>query len=316
MQTYFIRRVLQGLLVLAVTSIIIFFTIRILPGDPILTKAGATNVWSEEMAAEQRAKFGLDKPVPVQYVNWLLNAFRGDFGISYFNQFSVTELIQRKWLATVELALTALVLAILVGVPTGILAALKSNSWIDYLVSSVVTVGISIPGFWLGIMLVILFAVELKWLPPSGYIPINENPQANLRFLILPALTLAIILAAPIMRFLRASLLEVLNQDYIRTAHGKGLKEHSIVIGHAFRNALIPTITILGIIIGNLIAGVVIIEWVFNWPGIGWLAVDSIFKRDYAVVQAVTLLITFGVILVNLFVDMTYGFLDPRIRFR
>lgn len=316
MQTYFIRRLLQGLLVLAVTSIIIFVTIRILPGDPILTKSGATNVWSEEMAAEQRHKFGLDKPVPVQYVDWLLNAFRGDFGISYFNQFSVTELIQRKWLATVELALTALVLAILVGVPSGVLAALKSNSWIDYLVSSVVTIGISIPGFWLGIMLVILFAVELKWLPPSGYIPINENPQANLRFLILPALTLAIILAAPIMRFLRAGLLEVLNQDYIRTARGKGLTENRIIVGHAFRNALIPTITILGIIIGNLIAGVVIIEWVFSWPGIGWLAVDSIFKRDYAVVQAVTLLITFGIIIVNLFVDMAYGFLDPRIRYR
>ncbi|MCC7165272.1 MAG: ABC transporter permease [Anaerolineae bacterium] len=316
MQTYFIRRLLQGILVLAVTSIIIFVAIRILPGDPILTKAGATNVWSEEMAREQRHKFGLDKPVPVQYVDWLLNAFRGDFGISYFNQFSVTELIQRKWMATVELALVSLGLAILVGVPTGILAALKNNSWIDYLVSSVVTIGISIPGFWLGIMLVILFAVELKWLPPSGYIPINENPQANLRFLILPALTLAIILAAPIMRFLRASLLEVLNQDYIRTARGKGLTERGIVMGHAFRNALIPTITILGIIIGNLIAGVVIIEWVFSWPGIGWLAVDSIFKRDYAVVQAVTLLITFGVVLVNLFVDLTYGFLDPRIRYR
>ncbi len=304
------------MLVLFVTSIIIFVAIRILPGDPILTKAGATNVWSEEMAREQRAKFGLDKPIPEQYVAWLTNALRGDFGISYFNQFSVTELIQRKWLATVELALAALVIAILVGIPTGVIAALKSNSWLDYMVSGVVTIGISIPGFWLGIMLVVLFAVNLKWLPPSGYIPLEQDPAQNLKFLILPALTLAIILAAPIMRFLRASLLEVLNQDYIRTARSKGLTEKRIVGGHAFRNALIPTITILGIIIGNLIAGVVIIEWVFSWPGIGWLAVDSIFKRDYAVVQAVTLLITIGVILVNLAVDVTYGFLDPRIRYR
>lgn len=316
MQTYILRRLFQGLLVLAVTSVIIFVAIRILPGDPILTRQGATNVWNEEMAKDLRHKFGLDKPVYLQYVDWLTSAFRGDFGVSYFNQFSVTELIQRKWLATVELALAALVVALLVGVPAGVLAALKSNTWIDYLVSSVVTIGISIPGFWLGIMLVVLFAVELKWLPPSGYIPLEENMQNNLRFLILPALTLAIILSAPIMRFLRASLLEVLNQDYIRTARSKGLTEKRIVVVHAFRNALIPTVTILGIIIANLMAGVVIIEWVFSWPGIGWLAVDSIFKRDYAVVQAVSLLITFGVILINLLVDLTYGFLDPRIRYR
>lgn len=316
MQTYILRRLFQGLLVLAVTSVIIFVAIRILPGDPILTRQGATNVWNEEMAKDLRHKFGLDKPVYLQYVDWLTSAFRGDFGVSYFNQFSVTELIQRKWLATVELALAALVVALIVGVPAGVLAALKSNTWIDYLVSSVVTIGISIPGFWLGIMLVVLFAVELKWLPPSGYIPLEENMQNNLRFLILPALTLAIILSAPIMRFLRASLLEVLNQDYIRTARSKGLTEKRIVVVHAFRNALIPTVTILGIIIANLMAGVVIIEWVFSWPGIGWLAVDSIFKRDYAVVQAVSLLITFGVILINLLVDLTYGFLDPRIRYR
>jgi peptide/nickel transport system permease protein len=311
-----LRRLLQGLIVLFITSIIIFVAIRILPGDPILTKAGATNVWSEEMAREQRAKFGLDKPIPEQYIAWLTNALRGDFGISYFNQFSVTELIQRKLLATVELSLAALAVGLLVGLPAGVIAALKSNSWIDYLVSGVVTIGISIPGFWLGIMLVVLFAVLLKWLPPSGYVPIEQDPAQNLKFLILPALTLAIILAAPIMRFLRASLLEVLNQDYIRTARSKGLTEKRIVGGHAFRNALIPTVTILGIIVGNLIAGVVIIEWVFSWPGIGWLAVDSIFKRDYAVVQAVTLLITIGVILVNLLVDVTYGFLDPRIRYQ
>jgi peptide/nickel transport system permease protein len=316
LQTYIVHRVLQGLLVLFITSIIIFVAIRVLPGDPILTKQGATNVWSEEMAKEQRHKFGLDKPIYLQYVDWVTGAFRGDLGISYYNQFSVTELIQRKWLATVELALTSLALALIVGIPAGALAAVKSNTWIDYIVSGIVAIGISIPGFWLGIMLVVVFAVELKWLPPSGYVPLNENPQANLRFLIMPALTLAIILFAPIMRFLRAGLLEVLNQDYIRTARSKGLTENRILIGHAFKNALIPTVTILGIIVGNLIAGQVLIEWVFSWPGIGWLAVDSIFKRDYAIVQAVTLLITIGVITINLMVDLAYGFLDPRIRYR
>lgn len=315
MQTYLLRRLLQGGLVLLITSAIIFVTIRILPGDPILTRQGATNVWSEEMARELRHKYGLDKPIYEQYLDWVSGALRGDFGISFFNQFSVTELIQRKVGATIELSLAALLFALLIGVPAGILAAVKSNTWVDYLISGVVTIGISTPGFWLGIMLAVIFAVELKWLPPSGYVPLNENPAENLRLLILPTATLAIILAAPVMRFLRAGLLEVLRQDYVRTARGKGLPESLVLLRHALKNALIPTVTILGIIVGNLLAGVVIIEWVFSWPGIGWLAVDSIFKRDYSIVQTVTLLITLGVILVNLLVDFAYAFLDPRIRY-
>lgn len=316
MFNYLLRRSLQGVLVLFITSIIIFVTIRILPGDPILTRNGATNVWNEEMARELRHRYGLDKPIYEQYVVWLGSALRGDFGIAYFNQFSVTELIERKWFATFQLSLTALVLALVLGIPAGILAAVKRNTWIDYGVSSIVAIGISIPGFWLGIMLVVLFAVELKWLPPSGYTPFAENPTQNLKFLILPAATLGIILAAPIMRFLRASLLDVLNQDYIRTARSKGLPEKRVLYNHAIRNSLIPTVTILGIIVGNLLAGIVIIEWVFAWPGIGTLLVDSIGKRDYAVVQAIVLLITFGILFVNLFVDMTYAALDPRIRYR
>jgi peptide/nickel transport system permease protein len=311
-----LRRFLQGLLVLFITSIIIFVTIRILPGDPILTRSGATNIWNEEMARELRHRYGLDKPIHEQYVDWLTSALRGDFGIAYFNQFSVTELIERKWFATFQLSLAALLLAMVVGVPAGILAAVKRNSWIDYAVSGLVAIGISIPGFWLGIMLVVLFAVQLKWLPPSGYVTFAENPTQNLRLLILPSATLAIILAAPIMRFLRAGLLEVLNQDYIRTARSKGLAENQILYRHALKNSLIPTVTILGIIVGNLLAGIVIIEWVFAWPGIGTLLVDSIAKRDYAVVQAVVLLITFGILFVNLFVDMAYAVLDPRIRYR
>lgn len=316
MHTYLVRRALQSILVLFITSIIIFVAIRILPGDPILTRQGATNIWNEEMARDLRHRYGLDKPIHEQYVNWLTSALRGDFGIAYFNQFSVTELIERKWFATFQLSVSALLLALLIGVPAGIIAAVKRNSWIDYTVSGIVAIGISIPGFWLGIMLVILFAVQLKWLPPSGYIPFADNPTQNLRFLVLPMLTLAIILAAPVMRFLRAGLLEVLHQDYIRTARSKGLTEGLVLYRHALRNSLIPTVTILGIIVGNLLAGIVIIEWVFAWPGIGTLLVDSIAKRDYAVVQAVVLLITFGILFVNLFVDMTYAMLDPRIRYR
>ena len=316
MQTYIIRRLLQGVLVLFIASIIIFVTIRILPGDPILTRSGATNVWSEEMAQAMRRELGLDKPIYIQYINWMGGALRGDFGVSFFNQFAVTELIQRKLMATVQLTLASMILALIISIPAGIIAALKSNTWIDYSITAFVTVGMSIPGFWLGIVLVVIFAVRLKWLPSSGYVPFTDDPLMNLRLLILPASTLAIILAAPIMRFLRSSLLEVMRQDYVRTARSKGLAEQAVLFGHALKNALIPTVTILGIIIGNLLAGIVIIEWVFTWPGIGWLAVDSIYKRDYSVIQTVTLLITVGVVLVNLLVDITYAYLDPRIHYQ
>lgn len=268
------------------------------------------------MARELRHKYGLDKPIYEQYTDWLTSALRGDLGVAYFNQFSVTELIERKLFATVELSVVALILALVIGVPAGIIAALKNNTWLDYVISAVVAIGISIPGFWLGIMFVILFAVQLKWLPSSGYVPFADDPTGNLKFLLMPALTLAIILAAPVMRFLRSGLLEVLQQDYIRTARSKGLGERQIVVRHALKNALIPTVTILGIIVGNLLAGIVVIEWVFNWPGIGSLVVDSIAKRDYGVVQSVVLLITLGVLLVNLLVDVSYAVLDPRIRYQ
>lgn len=303
-------------MILFIASIVIFVTVRVLPGDPILTRSGATNIWSEEMAAAMRHKFGLDKPIYRQYLDWMGGAFRGDFGYSFFNQFSVTELVQRKLPATLELTFVSVLAALVIAIPLGIIAAVKQNSWIDFLITGFVTVGMSIPGFWLGIMLMVIFSVELRWLPTGGYVPFTQNPALNLKQLILPAATLAIIFAAPIMRFLRSGLLEVLRQDYIRTARGKGLNEQAVLFRHALRNGLIPTVTILGIIVSSLLAGVVIIEWVFSWPGIGWLVVDAIYKRDYSIVQTVTLLITMMVVLVNLVVDISYALLDPRIRYR
>jgi peptide/nickel transport system permease protein len=316
LQGYIIRRLVQGLLVLFIASIIIFVTVRILPGDPVLTRAGATNVWSEEMAREMRHKYGLDKPIYVQYLDWMGGAIRGDFGVSFFNQFSVTELVARKLPATLELTLASIFLATLVALPLGIVAALKQNTWIDYLISGFVTIGMSLPGFWLGIILMSIFSVRLRWVPTGGYVPITQDFFQNLRLLFLPTITLAIIFAAPIMRFLRSGLLEVLRQDYIRTARSKGLMERVVIVRHALKNALISTITILGIIVGSLLAGVVMIEWVFTWPGIGWLVVDAIYKRDYSIVQTVTLLITVMVVAVNLLVDISYALLDPRIRYR
>ena len=316
MQGYIVRRLLQGLLVLFIASILIFVTVRILPGDPVLTRSGATNIWSEEMAKEMRHKFGLDKPIPLQYLEWMGGALRGDFGYSFFNQYSVTELVQRKLPATLELTIASVLAALIIALPLGIIAALRQNTIVDYIISGFVTIGMALPGFWLGIMLMAIFSVQLRWVPSGGYIPFTEDPIANLRLLFLPAATLAIIFAAPIMRFLRSGLLEVLRQDYIRTARGKGLVENRVIVGHALKNALIPTVTILGIIVSSLLGGVVMIEWVFTWPGLGWIAVDAIYKRDYSIVQTVTLLITLMVVVVNLLVDVSYAMLDPRIRYR
>jgi peptide/nickel transport system permease protein len=316
LQGYIVRRLLQGLLVLFIASILIFVTVRILPGDPVLTRSGATNIWSEEMAKEMRHKFGLDKPIPLQYLEWMGGALRGDFGYSFFNQYSVTELVQRKLPATLELTIASVLAALIIALPLGIIAALRQNTIVDYIISGFVTIGMALPGFWLGIMLMAIFSVQLRWVPSGGYIPFTEDPIANLRLLFLPAATLAIIFAAPIMRFLRSGLLEVLRQDYIRTARGKGLVENRVIVGHALKNALIPTVTILGIIVSSLLGGVVMIEWVFTWPGLGWIAVDAIYKRDYSIVQTVTLLITLMVVVVNLLVDVSYAMLDPRIRYR
>jgi peptide/nickel transport system permease protein len=175
--------------------------------------------------------------------------------------------------------------------------------------------GMAIPGFWLGIMLILIFAVQLKWLPASGYVPLREDPSQNLKHLILPAITLAILLMAPIMRFLRSSMLEVMREDYVRTARAKGLSERTVIYGHVFKNALIPTVTVVGLQFAGLMGGAVIIEWVFAWPGIGWLAIQSIFQRDYTVVQSTVLLVTTAFVLINLIVDILYGVIDPRIRY-
>jgi peptide/nickel transport system permease protein len=316
MRRYLLRRLLQGIPVLFVVSLLVFLVLNLLPGDPVMARQGAfMDANYTQLIATLKAQMGLDRPIPERYAIWVWHALQGDFGVSYITQNSVSGLIAQKIPATLELTVVSLALALLVALPAGILAAIRPNSWLDLAVTGFVTMGLAIPGFWLGMMLMILFAVQIGWLPAVGYAPLTENPGDNLRHVVMPAVTLAIILAAPVMRFLRSSLLEVLGQEYITTARSKGLAQGVVISRHALRNALIPTITVIGLQFANLLSGVVIIEWLFAWPGMGWLTVDAVQNRDYSVVQASVILMATGFVLVNLIVDVLYAVFDPRIRY-
>jgi peptide/nickel transport system permease protein len=316
MRRYLIRRLLQGIPVLFVVSLLVFLVLNLLPGDPVMARQGAfMDANYTQLIATLKSQMGLDRPIPERYAIWVWHALQGDFGVSYITQNSVSGLIAQKLPATLELTVVSLALALLVALPAGILAALRRNSWLDLAVTGFVTMGLAIPGFWLGMMLMILFSVQIGLLPAVGYVPLTENPGDNLRHVVMPAVTLAIILAAPVMRFLRSSLLEVLGQEYITTARSKGLAQAVVISRHALANALIPTITVIGLQFANLLSGVVIIEWLFAWPGMGWLTVDAVQNRDYSVVQASVILMATGFVLVNLVVDVLYAVFDPRIRY-
>lgn len=301
-------------LMLALTSILIFVTLRVIPGNPVITRYGATRGVDPRALEELMRQLGLDKPIPIQYLDWVGGVVRGDFGVSYFSQFSVTTLIGQRLWPTLELAAFALVIALLISVPAGIIAGIRPNSLIDRAVSGFATMGLAVPPFVLAIILIAIFAVRLNLLPAQGYVDFAEDPRKNLTLVILPAVTLAIVAAAPIVRFLRASILETIVSPYIRTAEGKGLLWRQVVLRHALPNALVPTVTVVGLIVGYMLGGVVVIEYVFGWQGLGALAVDAVLKRDYAVLQSVVLLVAAIFILVNLFVDLLYGVIDPRLR--
>lgn len=315
MLTYIIRRVLQAIPVLWVVVIIVFLLLRLSPGDPATAMLGNIPGVTKEIIDQVRSELGVDKPLVVQYVNWQIDLFRGDFGQSYYNKVPVTTLIAQRLPKSMELAVVALAIALPFSLGAGILAAVKRGTWIDHAATAFVTAGIAIPGFWLAIMLVLLFSVHLKWLPSSGYVSFFDDPVGHIRILILPALTLAILVAAPSMRFLRSSMIEVLNEDYIRTARAKGLAQRIVVNRHAVKNALIPTVTFVGLQFASLLAGTILIEWVFGWTGIGWLIVNAIHSQDYLVVQGGVIVMAFFFVAVNLGVDILYAVLDPRIRY-
>lgn len=294
-------------------SLFIFTLIRLIPGDPIDVMYGSEGM-DEVRRAALRRELGLDDSIIIQYIKWLGRAISGDLGRSYKAQMPVSELIVQRFPATLFLSITALLFSLVLAIPLGVLAAIKRNSWIDFAAMAFAIFGISIPNFWAGIMLALIFAVYLHWFPSIGYVSPLTDFGKSLQHLLLPAFTLGWSLAGTTSRLTRSSLLEELGKDYVRTARGKGLAEQVVLLGHALRNALIPIVTMVGLQLGFLIGGAVVVETVFAWPGIGLLIVDSIFGRDYPVVQGVVLVVAVLVVLVNLTVDLVYTLLDPRIR--
>jgi len=313
MTAYVARRLLQLLPVVLLVSAIVFFVFRIIPGDAAVARLGEAA--DPESVARLRRTMGLDRPVYVQYLVWLGRAVRGDLGESQVNRQGVFSLVIEKFPATLELAGLGIGLSLMLSVPVGILSALRRGTLLDHFTRLAAMIGFCVPRYWLAVLLILFFAVQWRLFPPAGHIPFGEQPLANLRFVALPALSVALTLAAVQMRFLRSSLLDIIAQEYIRTAHAKGLAHRAVVLHHALKNALIPFVTVVGLEFGNLLGGLVVVEQIFSWPGVGWLMVQSIIHRDYAVVQGAVLLIATGFVTINLLVDVAYAALDPRIRY-
>jgi len=318
MSTYIVRRLLMALLVLLLVSLIVFFAMRLLPGDPLIILMGRMaegGALSEKQMESMRIEFGLNKPLMVQYIDWLGGVVRGDLGTSIYYQEDVGAIMARRFPITLHLGVTAFVLEIIFGIAMGVIAAVRRGTWIDTLCTTLANLGVTIPQFWLGIILIYLFGLTLGWLPIAGYTSMTDNFWMSWKQLIMPVLCLAIGGMAFTARQTRSSMLEVVRQDYIRTAWSKGLSERRIILRHALKNGLIPVITVLGMGLSMIFGGSVLIETVFAIPGIGRLMVSSIFAQDYIVIQSGTLVLAAIVILVNMLIDISYGWLDPRIRY-
>ncbi|WP_105372470.1 ABC transporter permease [Neorhizobium huautlense] len=312
MPVYIGKRLLVAIPTLLIISIFVFSLQKLLPGDPILTMAGEER--DPAVIEFLREKYRLNDPVIVQYFYWLGGILSGDFGISLRTNQPVLELILQKLPVTIQLATMAMFFAFLIGIPIGILAAVKKNTTIDYVANIVALSGLSIPNFWLGIMLILLISVQLGWLPASGYESIFADPVRSLQTMVMPAFVLGSALAATLMRHTRSAMVGVMSADYIRTARAKGLSPREVVLSHSFRNALLPVVTLSALLFGELLAGAVLTEQIFTIPGFGKLIVDAVFNRDYAVVQGVVLCTAVGFILMNLIADVLYVLLNPRLR--
>lgn len=312
MAAFLLRRLLLTIPILLIVTIIVFSLLHFLPGDPAVIILGQEA--TPEALAALRAKLGLDQPLPVQYITWLGKVVRGDLGTSLITNQPVRQVIVSKLPPTIQLAVGAFLFAGLVAVPAGIISAVRRGTAADYTASVVAFAGLSIPNFWLGILLLMLFAVYLRWVPASGYVPFWEDPIANLKVMILPVIATGMREAAVLTRQLRSSLLETLGADYVRTAWAKGLSDRRVLFGHAIKNALIPVITVSGLQVAALLGGLVITEQVFSIPGFGRLIVDSIFNRDLTMVQGAVLFAALMVVSVNILVDILYAFVDPRIK--
>ena len=313
MTKYIARRLVATIPVLILISAITFFAIRLLPGDPAIALLGPEA--DLNLLEALREEMGLNKNVVVQYFEWIGNAFQGDFGESRRSGDTVTALVRDRLEVTIELGILSLILAVVIAVPIGLLAGSRPNTPFDYLGTLFAVLGAAIPNFWLALVLILIFAVELGWFPALGFTSFRDDPVENLRGMLLPAVAIGVAQAAILARQTRAAMVEVLQQDYVRTARAKGLRERNVIIRHGFRNALIPVVTVLGLQVSNVIGGAIIIESVFSLPGVGKLLIDSIFNRELVTVQALALMLAVSVALSNLLVDVSYAYLDPRIRY-
>lgn len=314
MTQYILRRLIQSLFLVWGCATLVFFMIRMIPGDPVVMMLGPE--YTPEAAEAIRVKLGLNESLPVQYVRWLRNLVTGDLGGSIATGETVAQVIATGLPKTLSLAAVSFLIAVIIAIPAGIIAALKRNSVFDYAASIIAFVGVSMPSFWFGIILILIFAVNLRWLPAIGYSELTEDGFVEwFKRLILPSIAIGAGYSAILMRFVRAGLLEVLGSDYVRTARAKGVREQTVVLRHALRNSLIPVVTVIGIQLALLLSGAVVTETVFSIRGIGRILVGAIFDRDYPIVQGVILLVAVIFVLANLVVDIIYTFLDPRIHY-
>ena len=317
MQRYMLRRIINLIPVLVLISIVVFSTVRVLPGDParLLAAIDETGFVDPEVLAAVEKRYGLDKPVVTQYFEWVWGVIRGDWGASLISSQDVFPQIRSRLSFTAQLAGLSWLLSLAIGIPMGVISALKRNSIRDIAVTGFAVSGIALPNFWLGMLMIIFFGVWLGWLPTGGYTSFQDSPIDWARKMIMPTITLGTALSAVTMRQMRAALLEVMREDYIRTARAKGLMESRVVLLHAMKNSLLPVITLSTLQLGTLVGGTVVTETVFFLPGIGKFIVDAVIAKDFLVVQMGLMVLTLGVLVANLIADMSYAFLDPRIRF-
>jgi peptide/nickel transport system permease protein len=309
---FVVRRLVLSIPILLLVSIMVFGLIHLIPGDPARVILGQEA--TPEALAGLRRELGLDRPLVVQYLTWLGNVLRGDLGRSLADRTPVLDQIKLRLPVTLELTIGTFIVALLIALPAGILSATRRGSLVDYSSTLLALGGLSIPSFWLAIMFILLFAVRLRWLPASGYVPFTEDPRANLAAMIMPMVATGIRESAALTRMLRSGMLEVMNADYVRTARSKGLGEWLVVIRHALRNALVPVVTSAGLLLAGLLGGLVITETIFAIPGFGRLIVEAIYQRDFVTVQGAVLVSALLVVVINLVVDVIYALIDPRIR--
>jgi peptide/nickel transport system permease protein len=317
MGAFIARRLLIGVLILILVTLLVFLVMRLLPGDPLMifVSQGQTQSYTPQQIAELRHQYGLDKALPMQYIDWINGVLHGNLGKSILQNSDVSYLIKSSLPITVYLGVISVILSSILGISFGVICALRRGKWIDNVVTVIANIGITVPAFWVGILLMYLFSLKLGWLPTGGFVSPFVDFGDSLRKVIMPVLCLSLFSIASLTRQTRSSMLEVVGQDYIRTAWAKGLSERIIILRHTIKNAMIPVITILGLQVSLVFGGSVLVETVFNIPGMGRLMADAVFSHDYQIVQAGVLIIALVVVLANLAVDISYGWFDPRIRY-